>query len=31
MAHAWGCTDITFVDDTYMYTIIPLPEDFSAL
>ena len=28
MAHAWGCTDIIIVDDIYMYTFFPIPEEF---
>jgi len=28
MAHAWGCIVIVIVEDTYIYTFIPLPEDF---
>ena len=26
--HAWGCIVIPIVDYTYIYTFIPLPEDF---
>jgi len=31
MAHAWGCIVIVIVNDTYMYTFIPLPEDFCGV
>ena len=31
MAHAWGCIFITIHNYTYMYTFIPLPEDFCGV
>ena len=31
MAHAWGCIVIVMVEDTYIYTLFPLPEDFCGV
>ena len=31
MAHAWGCIVIVIVEDTYIYALFPLPEDFLVM